>query len=110
MPFWKWEYTRKVSVDQYGTPVYKTIEGDLFEAKHDEAAKTIVTRLIKKIDPYVKSYPKKWVSAWSPCPYQFATARDMHFTAFTKRPFYGDPEISKNLDPWFREQIRIEKN
>ena len=109
MSIWKWEYTRKVSVNQYGTPVYETVGKDEIEAATADAAKAMAVRLVKKIDPTIKAYPNKWRSAWYPCIYQFATAKDMHFTAFTKRPFYGIIDTRDSLDPWWKEEIRIEQ-
>ena len=109
MDIWRWEHKRKVSVDQYGTATYEVVVTDKLEAADSNSAKAKATRLVNKHDPTVKAYPDKWKSAWHPAIEQFASARDMHFTAFTKRPFYPGIDISQFQDPDWMEELRIEK-
>lgn len=106
---WQWKYTRKVSVDKYGEPTYEQVAQGEFEATDTNIAKSKATRIVKKIDPLIKAYPDKWKAAWMPEIGQWSRAKNMTFTAFTKRPFYPFNELHMIYDPWHREEILIEQ-
>ena len=109
MGIWRWQYRRKVSVDQYGIPTYEIVAKGELDVANDDAAKSQATRLVKKHDPTIKAYPDKWRTAWNPAIEQFAVARDMHFTAFTKSPLYTSIGARESQDPDWMEELRIEK-